>query len=248
MGLYDEKDLSLRALEILKECDEIYAELYTGVFMGDIKNLEKLIGKEIRILSRKDLEEHSDDNILKNSMDMKVALVVPGDPLVATTHIALLLRARSLGIGVGIIHSSSVYSAVGETGLQLYKFGKTTTLAFPEKGYFPTSPYEAIKENLSKGMHTLILLDVKAEEKRFMTINEAIELLLEIEHQKKEGILTPDTICVGAARLGGDSKIRAGPAEDLMKEDFGKPPHILIVPGKLHFMEEEALEIYGLRG
>jgi len=29
-----------------------------------------------------------------------------------------------------------------------------------------------------------------------------------------------------------------------MKEDFGKPPHCLIVPGKMHFLEEEFLDSY----
>jgi len=53
MGLYDEKDLSLRGLEILNECDEIYAELYTGVFKGKIKKLEELTGKPVGILTRK---------------------------------------------------------------------------------------------------------------------------------------------------------------------------------------------------
>jgi len=248
LGLYDEKDLSLRALEILKGCDEIYAELYTGVFRGSAEKLEELTGRPVRILFRKDLEENPEGNVLRNSRNMHIALLVPGDPLVATTHIDLILRARKLGIETKVIHSSSIYSAIGETGLQLYKFGKTTTLAFPEKGYFPTSPYDVIKENLGKGLHTLVLLDVKAEEKRFMTVREAIELLLDIEHSKKEGAFTPNRTCIGAARLGGDSVIKAGTAEDLGKEKFGDPPHILIVPGKLHFVEEEALEMYGLKG
>lgn len=248
LGLYDEKDLSLRALEILKGCDEIYAELYTGVFRGSTEKLEELTGKPVRILRREDLEEKPEENVLRNSRNMHIALLVPGDPLVATTHIDLILRARKLGIETKVIHSSSIYSAIGETGLQLYKFGKTTTLAFPEKGYFPTSPYDVIKENLSKGLHTLILLDVKAEEKRFMTVKEAIELLLDIEHRKTEGVFTPDRVCVGAARLGGDSVIKVGTAESLRTEKFGDPPHILIVPGKLHFVEEEALEMHGLRG
>jgi diphthamide biosynthesis methyltransferase len=26
-----------------------------------------------------------------------------------------------------------------------------------------------------------------------------------------------------------------------VKEDFGPPPHCLIIPGRLHFIEEEAL-------
>lgn len=247
LGLYDEKDISMRGVEILHGCDEIYAEFYTSAFRGDIEKLEELAGRRVRILTRRDLEENPEGNVLRNSRNMHVALLVPGDPLVATTHIDLILRARKLGIETRIIHSSSIYSAIGETGLQPYKFGKTTTIVFPEKGYFPTSPYNVIKENLGKGLHTLILLDVRAEEKRFMTANEAIELLLNIEYSRKEGVFTSDRICIVAARLGGDSVIKAGTVEDIRKEKFGNAPHILIVPGKMHFMEEEALEMYGLR-
>ena len=32
--------------------------------------------------------------------------------------------------------------------------------------------------------------------------------------------------------------------EELIKKDFGKPPYCLIVPSKLHFMEEDVLEQY----
>jgi len=244
LGLNDEKDISLKGLETLKKCGRIYAEFYTNPFRGDLKGLEKLAGKEITLLQRKDLEERSEENILKNAIKEDVALLVSGDPMVATTHIDLVLRARKQGVKYGVIHSSSVYSAVGETGLQLYKFGKTASLVYPVKNYFPASPYDILRENRNMGLHTLLLLDVKAEEKRFMTVNEAINLLLDIERQKKEKVFGPDLLCVGIARLGGDAKIKAGPALDLLKEDFGSPPHCLIIPGKLHFMEEEALTLF----
>ena len=244
LGIYDEKDLSLRGLEALKNCSEVYAEFYTNHFSGSLSNLEALTGKKTILLKRGDLEERPQDNVLKNSLHAQVALLVSGDPMVATTHIDLILRAKNLGIPCKIIHSSSIYSAIGETGLQIYKFGKTASLVYPEKNYFPTSPYDILRENQKNGLHTLFLLDIKAEENRFMTVNEAINILLEIEKQKKEGLFSLDTLCVGVARLGGETKIKAEKSSDLLKEDFGKPPQCLIVPGKLHFMEKEALELF----
>lgn len=244
LGVFDEKDLSLRGLDALKNCSEVYAEFYTNHFSGTLNNLELLISQKVTLLKRGDLEERPDQNVLKNSKEQDVALLISGDPMVATTHIDIILRAKKLGIPYMIIHSSSVYSAIGEAGLQIYKYGKTASLVYPEKNYFPTSPYDILAENQKTGLHTLFLLDIKAEENRFMTVNEAITLLLEIEKQKKGGLFTPETLCIGVARIGGNSTIKAGKASELQKEVFGKPPHCLIVPGKLHFMEKEALELF----
>jgi len=85
-------------------------------------------------------------------------------------------------------------------------------------------------------------LDVKADQNRYMSVNEAINLMLELENQEHKKIFTDETKCIGVARLGGDTVIKYGTTKDLKNEDFGKPPHVLIVPGKLHFSEEEYLE------
>jgi len=244
LGLFDEKDLTLRGLEQLKESDYVYAELYTSFFHGDLQRLEALCGKKITVLKRADLEEHPEDTVLKHAGEKTVSLLVAGDPMVATTHVDLALRARAKGAAVKVIHSSSVYSAVAETGLQIYKFGKTTSVVYPEKSYFPESPYDALKENRERGLHTLCLLDVKAEEDRYMTVAEAVGILFEIEKKRRQGVFTGDTLCVGVSRLGGDTLIKAGKAQDVLNADFGKPPHALIVPGKLHYLEEEALKAF----
>jgi len=241
LGLYDAKDLSLRGLEATRKCKRLYVEGYTNYFAGGV---EEVLGRKVTVLSRKDVEEKPEENVLKNGGN--TCLLVPGDPLVATTHVDLVLRAKKLGIEVKVIHSSSVYSAIGETGLQLYKFGKTTTVAYPEGTYFPTSPYDAIEENLKAELHTMCLLDVKADEGRFMTVNEGLKLLLEMEAQKKKRIISEDMLCAGVARLGGDVDIKAGKLKDLLKHDFGKPPHVIVIPGKLHFMEEEALKMFSV--
>ena len=244
LGIYDELDITLRALEILKDVERVYVEFYTNASNVNLKNLEKLLGKKIYVLDRHDLEEHPEENILRDSMKKKTALLVPGDPMVATTHMDIILRARKLGIKTKVIHASSIYSAVAETGLQIYKFGKTTSIPFPDKSYFPTSPYDVLRENLKNDLHTLFLLDIKPEENRFISVNDAIEILLRIEEKKKENIFTKEILCVGVARLGNNSVIRFGRVMDLVNYNFGKPPHVLIAPGKLHFMEEEMLKAF----
>lgn len=244
LGLYDEKDLSLRGLEIIKKCSEVYAELYTSFFHGDLKKLEELSGKKIRVLEREDLEEKS-SKLIEKAKKENVAILVPGDPMIATTHAAILIDAMKKGIKTKVVHSSSIYSGIGETGLHIYKFGRTVSLPYPQDNYMPESPYLYIKENLDLGLHTLVLLDVKAEQKKFMSINEALRILLEIEERKRLGVITAEKEVLGISRLGSDDQlIRYGAVKKLIELDFGKPPHSLVIPGKLHFMEEEMLNFF----
>lgn len=243
-GLFDEKDISLHGLEKLRESDFVYIELYTGFLHADLKKLEALCGREIKTLARKDIEERPEENVLRDAEHKTVSLLVPGDPMVATTHVDLLLRAKKRGIKTEVIHSSSIYSAVAETGLQVYKFGRTTTIAYPEGNYFPESPFDVVRENLERGLHTLCLLDVKADQSRYMTVNEGIRILLDIAVRRNDPLFNEKTPCVGIARLGGDATIKYGPAKEVMKLDFGGPPHALIIPGRLHYMEEEALKAF----
>ena len=73
----------------------------------------------------------------------------------------------------------------------------------------------------------------------------AIRYLLKIEIKKNEKVFSEKTICVGCARIGSEKQvIKAGAAKELLKFDFGNPVHCLIVPGKLHFMEQEGLNIW----
>ena len=50
LGLNDEEDLSLKAINAMMKCDEVYCELYTGIWHGDIKKLENISKKKIVIL------------------------------------------------------------------------------------------------------------------------------------------------------------------------------------------------------
>ncbi len=244
LGLYDEKDISIRGLEELKEADTVFAEVYTSLMPGlSISNLEKMIEKEVQVVSRRALEEEEGQVIFDAAKKGKAAFLVQGDPMIATTHVDLRISAKKRGIRTRVIHGASAVSAVrGISGLQNYKFGKAVTVPFSDQGFVSETPYNVIRENKKMGLHTMCYLDIKAEEHRHLTIKEALQALLEIEKQKKEQIITTRTLVVGVARAGSpEPAVKAGYIEEIMNHNFGAPPHTLIVPGKLHFMEAEAL-------
>jgi len=86
------------------------------------------------------------------------------------------------------------------------------------------------------------LLDINKKKEQFLSINEALKLLENIEQQRKQKIITPNTIAVGLARVGSCTQIiKADRIKKLIEFNFGSPPQSLIFPGKLHFMEAEAL-------
>lgn len=242
-GLNDEKDITVKGLETIRGCDEVYLENYTSLINCSVNDLEKYYGKKITVVDRKFVEQT--DSIVAAAKNKKVALLVIGDPFGATTHIDLMLRCRQQNVDFKIINNASILTAVGITGLQIYKFGKTTSIPYPENSFKPETSYEIIRQNRLLGLHTLLLLDLKPEQGRFMTVAEAIEILLEIESRKKQDVFTKNTFCVGCARIGSDDfVIKAGTAAELQDHDFGKAPHCLIVPGELHFVEEDALKIW----
>jgi len=241
LGLNDEKDLTLKGIDEAKKADKIYIELYTSYWHGNLKNLEKMIDKKIEILKRKDLEENS-KKILDEAKKENVAIFVPGDPLVATTHSSLILEARKLKIKTKIIHNASIVSAIAEAGLHLYKFGPCVTIPFPEKtkGKLPESVYNVVKMNKSRGLHTLCLLDVAAEENKYMSPEKAINTLLQIENIRKEGVFTKDAEIVVASCLGNEKPLIVfGKVENLLNKKIKEKPSVLIIPGVLHFTERD---------
>ena len=244
LGLCDEKDISLRGLEEAREADAVFAEFYTSLMAGlSLQKLEGLVGKRVSVVSRQTLEEGKGEQILKGAKKGKVVFLVPGDPLIATTHVDLRIRAEKRGIKTRVIHGASIVSAVmGLSGLQNYKYGRSVTIPFPEKGVSSETPYNVILGNREMGLHTLCYLDVKAEEERYMTIKEGLESLLDTEKQKRGHVTTFTTLVLGVARAGSDNPaIKLGYIKDLLNHAFGDPPHTLVVPARLHFMEAEAL-------
>jgi diphthine synthase len=240
LGLYDANDVSEKGLICIRNADHVYLEIYTSRLMGaSLQELERLYGKPIHLLRRENVEQYPDELLLRAETD-HVAFLCAGDPMVSTTHADLRMRAAARGIRTSIIHAASISSAVcGLSGLQNYRFGKSCSVPFPQKNWFPTTPIDVIAQNLSLRLHTLVYLDIQDE--RYMTIHEAIDILEQMAAGKNMHI----PLYVGIARAGSvDPLVKAGTAETLKSVNFGPPLHILIVPAELHDMECSYLEMF----
>lgn len=62
---------------------------------------------------------------------------------------------------------------------------------------------QVFKQDAASIAVTALVMQVY-EPPRYMSVNTAIEQLLEIEESRGEGAYGPDTLCVGLARLGAD--------------------------------------------
>lgn len=236
--------MTLRALHAVRTARRVYAEFYTSFLVGATHSqLERELDARIVLLTRDDVER-GHERILADAGEHRVAFLTAGDPMTATTHQELRLRALERGIDVRLVHGVSIHSAApGAAGLQSYKFGRTTTLVFPEPNFNPSSPYEAVRDNRVRGLHTLVLLDLRADENRYMTAAQGAEVLLAHERERRENVVTPATEIVALARVGSDDeRVVFARADEVARADLGPPLHCLIVPGELHFSEKEALE------
>jgi len=242
LGLHDAKDVSVKGLERIRAADSVYAEFYTAILTGTPHaELEAFLGRKVPVLDRLGVEKGGKDLVAEASRK-EVCLLTAGDPLTATTHTDLLVRAHAAGVAIRIVHGSSIYSAApGLLGLQHYKFGRTTTLVRPEPNWSPTSPFDAVAENHKAGLHTLVLLDIKADEGYFMTANQGLRLLLELAERTGNDWFTGDSQVGVVARAGSDAGIRrTGTVHQLASAEFGPPLHCIVVPGPLQVVEAEA--------
>lgn len=160
LGLGDEKDITVRGLELVRTCKVLFLEYYTSILGLDKNSLESFYGVEIKVADR-DMVESNAEEIYGRALNENIGFLVVGDPLCATTHNDIILRARKEGIKVQVIHNASVMGAVASSGLQLYQFGYTVSIPLFEDEWRPSSFYDRIKYNKAGGMHTLCLLDIK---------------------------------------------------------------------------------------
>jgi diphthine synthase len=241
-GLGDERDLTERGRAALAGADAIFAEEYTSLLAeGSLPRLERLLARPIQRLRRGDVEAGT---VLLEALARapRVALLVVGDPFVATTHVALRVQVEEAGHRWQYLPNASVATAAaGLLGLQNYRFGRTVSLPFPEPGFAPTSPLDGIRANRSLGLHTLVLLDLRPDEGRFLQAPEALRILGD---RDRDGTVAPPNGPMGVvARLGRpEAQAWYGPRSILETTDFGPPLHALIVPAEpLHFGEEAAV-------
>jgi diphthine synthase len=243
VGLGLEQSPTLYAIGALKKCDRIFYESYTSPTVDpDLVSIlsESLGGKKIETVARDFVEDGR--KILDLAKSENVTLVCSGDPMIATTHQDLRARAIKAGIETKILHASSILCAVsGELGLSSYSFGRTVTLTRTPIQY---TAYNTVYQNLLRGLHTTLLLEWDEASGFFLSPKDAVASLIEAEKDLKYGIVTNDTILLGASEIGkkeGKPNMMACTFSDATSQEFGTPPITLVVPGKLHFTEIEAL-------
>jgi len=247
LGLHDEEGMTLRGLKVAREADVVFLEHYTSLMPGlSVRKLEELVGKPIKVVDRRVLEDEDAEPLICEALrGRKVVLLVPGDPMIATTHVAVRLRAEKAGVRTSVVNGPSIINAVvALTGLQSYRFGRMVTITYPEGGVLSRTPYEVLWENKARDLHTICLLDARAEEGLYMTVREGLEIMLELEEELGRGLLGPDSLAIGIARAGSPKPVvKADSIRALMDYDFGPPPHTLLFPASLHFLEAEALKV-----
>jgi len=242
LGIHGAKGIPLIGLDIVKKAEKVYLDVYTSpISQDEINSLQGLMSNKIIKVGRDFIEDGHE--IINQARQKDVVLIASGDPMVATTHVDLRLRAEKSGIKTNVIHGSSILCALsGETGLHVYNFGKLVTLM--RSGLTPISTvYEVIHENLMRGLHTIILLEYEHSTGFFLKPDEALKSLLSMEEDFKQGILDDETFVIIASRIGSNSQLLSGgKIGSLIHKDYGEPPHAIIVPGRLHFTEIDALK------
>ena len=151
--------MTLEAIDLARHADVRLYEAYTALWSEEaLLELEKKIGS-IRRIMRPAIEQPED--LLEMAKNQLVAVLIVGDPMQATTHIDLQLRAENAGVSVHIVHGISITTLVpGVTGVSNYKFGRSTTLTYSYGEWIATSPLEVMLQNYSQKLHTLVLFDL----------------------------------------------------------------------------------------
>lgn len=239
-----ESMVAMETLHAVSTADRVYVEVYTtpgAERMLLFARRARPLG-DVTPVTRKEVEEHSDTLLEPVRRGERVVFLVYGDPFVATTHNALRVEAAKAGCRTRYVPGVSIYQyAASLTGLSHYKFGQSVTVVYPRWGILHTSPYMVISENLRRGLHTFVFLDVD-EELGPMLPSIAADLLLKAGEELGASVPGEESVVIVLERLGSEEEgvhcLRLG---ELRKRPWTNPPYSLIIPASLHFMESEVL-------
>ena len=220
--------ITVEAVEALKKCKKIYLEGYTVNFPYELDELENQLNLTIIELGREEVEG---EKFLEDANKQDIALLIYGAPLAATTHISMILKCQKEEIKFKIFENASIFDAISETGLQMYKFGKTASMPKWQQGYTPDSFGEIIRDNLKIKAHTLLLIDIGLE------LAKAKEQLRTACGNQRVYL---DKVLVCSNMGSGKNKIYYEKLDNIPNE-IDKPFCIVIPSTNLHELEKEAL-------
>jgi len=228
LGL-NEKSISLQALEAIKKCKYVFIEEYTVKLPYTKKELEKIVKKKIISIRREEVESL---HVLLKAKKENVALLVYGAPLSATTHITIIDECIKQKIPYEIVYNAGVFDGIAQTGLQLYKFGKTASMPRWQKNYEPDSFMQIIVDNQKIHAHSLLLIDPHFS---------SGDALSQFEKICKKNNIHLEKIII-CSRLGTkQAKIFYGRIPQLKTKKILEP-FCFILPAKLHFFEEQFIQ------
>ncbi|HLC24050.1 MAG TPA: diphthine synthase [Nitrosopumilaceae archaeon] len=242
LGISGADGIGSDVVKILKKADLVYLEIFTSpITKSELVKIKKIVKGEFKTAPRWLVEDGK--AILKEARKKEVILLSYGDPYIATTHIELRTRAISEKIRTKTIHAASaITSLTGECGLHFYKIGKVITMMKDQQSV--SSVYYTLYDNLVTGNHTIIILEFNNDTKFFLNPKDAFSSLLLAESGQKRNVVDNSTFVIVASRIGAkNQKIIAGKISSLENMYFGKPPHTIIIPGRMHFTEFDALKV-----
>ena len=237
-----EQSPSLKSLKIMEDCDKTYYESYTSPIIrenvfGELS--QALSDSKVEVVKREFVEDGR--VILDAAKDSTIALVCAGDPMVATTHQELRTRAIKLGIQTRVIHGSSIISC-------RWRRTRPPLLQLREDCHNDerTDAVHRLQHDIQKPAPRTTLDNTSGVERVYRILPRTSKSGQEpsgsrsrsSKRNTSEGIRFflwsqgwELTMCI--SRLFHSTKYS--------RQYLGKPPHALVIPGKLHFTEREAL-------
>lgn len=79
LGLADERDITVKGLDIVKNAERVYLEAYTAILLVDTQKLQDFYGRPV-IVADREMVESSSDEILAGADSKDIAFLVVGDP------------------------------------------------------------------------------------------------------------------------------------------------------------------------
>jgi diphthine synthase len=246
LGIHGIDSVPPKLKRLVRKPCKLYLEKFTSFMPSEfIEELSKLLNRPITIVDRSFLEDGQE--LLEEAKTQNVVLMCYGDPLIATTHMQLVLGALSRHIKVEVFHNSSILNiAFGGAGLQTYRFGRIVTIT---RGTAPPiTPYMVLHSNLVSNLHTLLLLE-SSPDLGTMKPHEAFSLLRKAEDYMSLHIIDDSLFVVVVCGLWPNIRFIAGTLAQLERIKIPGEQHSLIIPARLHFIEQEAIKlVVGFRG
>ena len=229
--------------EAIKAClsSKVYLDAYTCMLQKErLSEIKDQIKSTPIPLARNGLEEGA-KSLARESVSSDIAILVPGDPLMATTHKTVLSEAKKAGATWCVIHSSSISSAaIGESMLDFYKFGRVATVPAWSDHYKPTSFYEIVSGNAKAGMHTLLLFDYDSKKESSLSFGEAYKIMALAEKEHGSGVLSEDSKAIFLHNIGiRGQAVKKGRLSKADEIEYQNGLNSIIIPSDLSYIESE---------